>query len=162
MSSTAIISYVGTLGTIISGAISALIPAVGTIGTILSGALTASIIGGQLQDVATLGTILSPAAVVVGSVAGINNYTASISGTIKASQGLFYGIVVTQEGTILGAPGTVIIYNYGAGSASASILGRVIAPSSDTTGFLTSLKPVTFGTLVASVLGTLLYTAYFE
>ena len=83
---------VGTIGTIISGQVTASISAgaladVGTIGTIISGQVTASISSGQLTDVATIGTILAPLSIgTILSPLGITVTSIATIGTIQWGQ----------------------------------------------------------------------------
>jgi hypothetical protein len=78
----------GTIGTILSGAVTATVPAIGTIGTIQAGNITASVSGGVLQSIATIGTLQS------------GNVTASVSG----GQLTYVGTIGTiQSGNITGS-----------------------------------------------------------
>jgi hypothetical protein len=140
-SNIAVASLVGSIGSpiLIGG---------GTISTLQAGNVTASVSGGQLSDVGTVGTIQSPVAVVgtVQSQSGSYVFT-SVSATIKGSPGVLYQVNVSGESGLVSGPGTLLILD---GTATVGVVpvaagGFVSAPFTPGVGF---------GTLIGSVIGS--------
>lgn len=134
------IPSVGTIGTLLSGHINT---DTGTIGTIISGAITATILSGQLANVGTIGTILSGQVTLQPASYVFTNVTA----TIKGSSGILYQINAAGESGLVAGPGTLLVLD---STATVTVIpvaagGYVPAP----------FRPgVTFGTLIASIIGS--------
>lgn len=175
---------IGTIGTILSGITAvvgtlqvgtvSVVADTSTIGTIQSGNITASIIGGNIPDVGTIGTILSAVTVspiaIVSSIGTIQSgqVTASISGpvylaasptvlatvsaTVLGAGGTLYGVVASEEGN---SPGTLILTYSGSGRM------EIIVPGNDSRNFTSPKGIVISGSLVASIIGNISATFLF-
>ena len=180
-----ILQDVGTIGTIVSGAVSATItggniPFVGTVGTLQAGNVSASITGGQLANVGTVGTIFSPlaigtilsgvvsATILGGGIPDVGTVGTLLSG-ITDTMTPTNAVTATVSATISGASGTL----YGIVMTSMSQLSgpnspgtllvfglatipmQVVSPSVDTRVFSFDKGMRFTGSLVASLIGTL-------
>jgi hypothetical protein len=120
---------------------------------------------GNTADVGTIGTIISSnvtlsGTITVGSVSAVNYFTGTVSATIKASKGNLWGFAVANpSGVTTGM--RLLNYQAGLSNATASIISEIVVPSSDFRSRDFS-RPVSFGTLIASVVGTVVYTVSYE
>lgn len=120
---------------------------------------------GNTADVGTVGTIISSnvtlsGTITVGSVMTVNHFTGTVSATIKGSSGNLWGFGASNPST--GESGLRILnYQGGLPSAVATIVAEVLIPSRDYRS-RDFTRPVQFGTLVASTIGTLLYNVLYE
>jgi hypothetical protein len=142
---------------------------VATIGTLQSGSVLATIT--TIPSIATVGTIVAREAVVLASVIGISYFTGTASATIKAGPGLFWGAEANNEvrGAIGSIAGTLILFNFGQAATAqggagprGTIIARLQVPPTGDFDH-TPARGITFsGTLVASVIGTMQYTVWYE
>jgi hypothetical protein len=120
---------------------------------------------GNTADVGTIGTIISSnvtlsGTITVGSVSAVNYFTGTVSATIKASKGNLWGFAVANpSGVTTGM--RLLNYEAGLSGATASIIAEAVVPSFDFRSRDFS-RPVSFGTLIASILGTIVYTVLYE
>ena len=120
---------------------------------------------GNTADVGTVGAIISSNVTLsgtlsIGSVNEVNYFTGTVSATIKASSGNLWGFGVANQS---GVTTRVRLLNYQAGlpNATANIISEIVVPSFDFRSRDFS-RPVSFGTLIASILGTIVYTVLYE
>lgn len=90
----------------------------------------------------------------------MNYFTGTVSAAIRASKGNPWGFTVANpSGVTTGM--RLLNYRAGLSSATASIISEIVVPSF---GFKSRdfARPVSLGTLIASVVGTVLYTVLYE
>jgi hypothetical protein len=120
---------------------------------------------GNTADVGTVGTIISSnvtlsGTITVGSVISVNHFTGTVSATVKGSTGNLWGFGASNPSN---AESGLRILNYQAGlpNAIATVIAEMLIPSKDYRS-RDFTRPVQFGTLVASTIGTLLYNVLYE
>ena len=121
----------------------------GTVGTIQSGVVSATIIGGNVPDVGTVGTVLSIVQVTLPALVGV---VATVSATIRGASGTLYGILASNPtgGTI----SATIVCLFFVGTASGTVPWQMTVPSNSFQqwNFPWGLRYT--GSLIASIMGT--------
>ena len=120
---------------------------------------------GNTADVGTVGTIISSnvtlsGTVTVGSVISVNHYTGTVSATIKGASGNLWGFGASNPSNVE-AGLRLLNYQGGLPSAIATVVAEMLIPSKDYRS-RDFTRPVSFGTLIGSTVGTLLYNVLYE
>ena len=98
--------------------------------------------------------------ITVGSLTPVNYFTGTVSATIKGSNGNLWGFGARNPSNVE-AGLRLLNYQGGLPSAIATVVAEMLIPSKDYRS-RDFTRPVSFGTLVGSTVGTLLYNVLYE